>query len=336
MVSRHPVSPGRASFDAVCIGETMALVTPDRARPLAAGGPARLDVAGAESTVASYLAQLGARAGWASRVGADPLGTLVRDRVAGFGVDTTLVEVDPAAPTGVFFKDPAPPGAHIGRTRVYYYRTGSAAAGLGPAVLDRPELAGCRLVHLTGITAALSTSCAALVTRALATRPVAGATYSFDVNFRPGLWPAAVAGPTLARLADQADLVFVGADEAEQLWQTRTPAEVRALLTGPDTVVVKDGGVGATSYHPAGVTYAPAVPVAVVEPVGAGDAFAAGYLAGWLRGLAEPVRLRLGHLVAGAALRVPGDVGTLPPADALIAAASTGAAPPAGRRPELP
>jgi 2-dehydro-3-deoxygluconokinase len=299
-------------FDAVCAGESMALVTPDPARPLAEGGPALIDVAGAESTVACYLAGLGARVAWASRVGDDPLGALLRNRIGGYGVDTTLVDVDPDAPTGAFFKDPG--------AAVYYYRAGSAASRLGPELWDRPELAGCRLIHLSGITPALSPSCAALVDRALTGRPVRGARYSFDVNHRPGLWPPERAAPVLARLAGRADVVFVGLDEAGRLWGTRTPDQVRALLSVPDVLVVKDGPVGATSYGPAGTTFVPALRVDVVEPVGAGDAFAAGYLSGLLQDLPEPARLRLGHLVATAALRVTGDVGPLPPADELAAA----------------
>jgi 2-dehydro-3-deoxygluconokinase len=76
-------------------------------------------------------------------------------------------------------------------------------------------------------------------------------------------------------------------------------------------LVVKDGAVGATSFHPAGTTFEPAPPVDVIEPVGAGDAYAAGYLAGLLQDLPEPDRLRLGHRLAGAALRVTGDVAHL-------------------------
>lgn len=288
------------AFDVVCVGESMALVTPDPPAPLERGGPMRLDAAGAESTVACYLAMLGARAAWASRVGDDPLGRLLLDRIGSHGVDLSLVEVDPAAPTGVYFKDPGE------RTTVYYYRAGSAASRLGPALV--PSLSG--LVHVSGITPALSPSCAALVEAILdAPLPV-----SFDVNYRPALWPVTAAGPVLARLAGRADVVFVGLDEARTLWGVTRPEQVRALLPGPATVVVKDAAEGAYS----GAVFEPARAVEVVEPVGAGDAFAAGYLYGRLRGLPEAARLRLGHLVAGAALRVTGDVGVLPPTGELL------------------
>ena len=291
--------------EVVCVGESMALVTPDPPAPLASGGPMRLDVAGAESTVACYLAMLGVRSAWASRVGDDPLGTLLRERVASYGVDTSLVTVDPSAPTGVFFKDPGV------RTQVYYYRAGSAASRLDASLV--PRLSG--LVHLSGITPALSASCAGLVEQVL----TSSLTTSFDVNYRPRLWPVEAAAPVLLGLADLADVVFVGLDEAQALWDVASSGDVRALLPSPGVVVVKDGANGATSYGPAGVTFCPAPAVEVVEPVGAGDAYAAGYLYGLLRDRPELQRLRLGHLVAGAALRVTGDVGDLPPVDQLLA-----------------
>jgi 2-dehydro-3-deoxygluconokinase len=304
------------AYDAVCVGEAMALLAPDPPRPLREGGPLRVDVAGAESNVAMYLAMLGVRVAWGSRVGADPLGQLCTDRVAAAGVDVGLVESDGAAPTGVFFKDPGPEG-----TSVYYYRRGSAAAAMGRAKWSDPRLAGASIIHLSGVTPALSPSCADLVSHALRGRPVPDALMSFDVNYRPGLWPVDAAAPVLAGLANDADLVFVGRDEAATLWGTDHPDQVRARLPGPRTVVVKGGAAGATSYHPDGTTFEPAPPVAVVEPVGAGDAFAAGYLFGVLRRVPEQSRLRLGHLVAGAALRVVGDIGPVPPAAELLRAA---------------
>ena len=311
-----PVSSSSDAYDVVCVGETMVLVTPDPASPLRLGGPARIDVAGAESSVACYLAQLGARTAWVSRLGDDPLGELVMTRLGEHGVDTSFVDVDPAAPTGVFFKDPGE------TTRVFYYRAGSAASALGPSTRVPPA----RIVHLSGITPALSTSCAELVDQLLSTRRC-----SFDVNYRSRLWTTGEAAPVLHSLANRASIVFVGLDEAETLWGTKTPADVRALLPGPDVLVVKDGAVGATSFHPAGTTFEPAPPVDVVEPVGAGDAYAAGYLAALLRDLPEPDRLRQGHRTAAAALRITGDVAQLNAADTeptFLGAASPKAASP--------
>jgi 2-dehydro-3-deoxygluconokinase len=218
------------------------------------------------------------------------------------------VRTDPSRPTGLLVKDPGPAA-----TRVHYYRRGSAASALGPALLEDPAVRTAGLLHLTGITAALSPSCRDLVVQALlGPHPV-----SFDVNFRPALWSPDEAPDVLRDLADRADLVLVGLDEARALWGPRiaAAADVRQLLAGPRLLVVKDGALAATAFDGATAYTVPALRTAVVEPVGAGDAFAAGFLAGLHRGEPLTRALRLGHVTAGAALRVPTDHGPLPPAE---------------------
>ncbi|MFD7517340.1 sugar kinase [Streptomyces niveus] len=294
----------------VCIGETMAALAPDPVAPLDTAELLRLDVAGAESNVAMYLADHGVPARWVSALGDDPFGRRVRERIAASGVDVSGVRTDPARPTGLLVKNPGTES-----TGVHYYRTGSAASALGPPALDDPAVRDAALVHLTGITPALSASCRALVDRAL--RPERPYAVSFDVNHRPALWRDEPAAEVLLPLAARADLVLVGLDEAQALWgPALTSADaVRALLPQPRVLVVKDGARAATAYVGGSTYTVPAPKVRVVEPVGAGDAFAGGFLAGLLR-YDDPVRaLRLGHLTAASALRVPADHGPLPPPD---------------------
>ncbi|PRY00807.1 sugar kinase [Allonocardiopsis opalescens] len=305
---------GRAAAEVVCVGETMALLTPVDARPLLERPRLEMALGGAESNVACGLAGLGHRAAWLSRVGDDPFGALVRAEVAARGVDTAHVEVDPDRPTGVYFKDPRPGG-----TRVHYYRRGSAAAAMDAGLAARPGtgavLRGARIVHLSGITPVLSESCAELTDELLVRRAVPGPLLSFDVNHRPALWSAQQAAEPLLRLARAADLVFVGRDEAQTLWGTGDPAAIRRLLGSVPAVVVKDAGEGATLFAADGpATFVPALRVPVVEPVGAGDAFAAGYLSGLLDGRDPVRRLRLGHLLAAMTLRQVGDLAEPPPA----------------------
>jgi 2-dehydro-3-deoxygluconokinase len=151
-------------------------------------------------------------------------------------------------------------------------------------------------------------------------RAVPGPAVSFDVNHRPALWrqrPSDTAATSLLALARAADIVFVGRDEAEALWGTRKPDEIRDLIgAGPGPgplLVVKDAGHGATSYAADGTVFAPTPESEVLERVGAGDAFAAGYLAGLLEDRDAAGRLRLGHLVAAATLRTREDTPTVPP-----------------------
>ncbi|MGW0629747.1 sugar kinase [Streptomyces sp. NPDC002758] len=296
----------------VCVGETMAALAPEPPDSLETGASLRLSVAGAESNVAMYLADLGRPAVWLSALGDDPFGRRVRAAVAATGVDVSGVRLDPGRPTGLLVKDPGPAG-----TRVHYYRRGSAASALGPDVLGDPRLTRAAVLHLTGVTPALSPSCRELVERALASPPT-GRPYavSFDVNHRPALWPDDTAAATVLRdLADRADLAFVGLDEAQRLWGAHLdPRGVRKLLSRPRLLVVKDGGRAATVFGDDREVTVPSLPTEVVEPVGAGDAFAAGFLAGLLRDGDLTRALRLGHVTAASALKVTGDHGPLPDA----------------------
>jgi 2-dehydro-3-deoxygluconokinase len=291
------MSNSHAAVEVICLGETMALLTPADASSLGQAELLRLTVAGAESTVAQYLSNLGHQCAWMSRLGQDPFGRRIMSALAAQGVDTSLVRYDTNAPTAVFFKDPEPGGS-----RVYYYRKGSAAAAMSAADAALP-LDGVRLVHLSGITPALSPACAATVDLVIDRARRAGVMVSFDVNYRPSLWSAEEAGPVLRQLGQRADLVLVGRDEAQTVWGVATAAEARAWLEPCPVVVVKDSDIGATEFDGRDVTFEPALPVEVIEPVGAGDAFAAGYLSGMLRGLAPAERLRLGHQLAARALR---------------------------------
>jgi 2-dehydro-3-deoxygluconokinase len=285
----------------------MAVLTPAAGGPLTADARLRVDAGGAESNVACGLARLGHRAAWLGRVGDDPLGRIVTGAVAAHGVDTGAVEIDPERPTGLYLKDPRPEG-----TGVHYYRAGSAASAMGPGLAGAAVVGRARLLHLSGITPALSASCAALVDRLLDRSP-GRPPVSFDVNHRPALWPAEAAARALLPLARRADVVLVGRDEAEALWGTAAPDDVRALLPEVGCLVVKDADIGATCYEGGDRTFVPALPVDVAEPVGAGDAFAAGFLSGLLEGRPPRDRLRLGHITAAATLRSTADVGTPPP-----------------------
>jgi 2-dehydro-3-deoxygluconokinase len=366
----HPssVHPGTAPepVDAVCVGETMALLIPDdqhRARPDAdpsdrrtdhrtgsrtdpgtAPGPGpgpgsdrpdgtapgtrpgssgsegpstapatrtspddprlpprfHAEIGGAESNVAVHLARAGRSAAWLSALGDDPFGRLVRARLTAAGVHC-VARTDSERTTGLYMKEPRPEG-----TRVRYWRRGSAASTLG-----RPDAAEAwrlrpRLVHTSGITAALSASADALVEELLDAAPP-GTLRSFDVNYRPALHGARNAD-RLLDLARRADLVFCGLDEAQSLWGVTDPRQLRDLLRGPDLLVVKQGAEGATAVRGDESWFQPAPRVEVVEPVGAGDAFAAGFLHRFLDDAPLPECLAEGARLAGVVLGIPGDI----------------------------
>jgi 2-dehydro-3-deoxygluconokinase len=298
-------------IDVLCIGETMALVAPTTPDGLETADLFALTSAGAESNVAISIAALGERAGWLSRLGNDPLGHRVLAHVAARGVDVSTVTVVEGQPTGVMFKAP-----EAERTRVLYYRTDSAASHL--SVDDLPESIP-PIVHLSGVTAALSASTHAL-SRALLIERVAGsATISFDVNHRAKLWLGRDAADTLRVLAAAADIVLVGLDEARDLWGTPNPDAVRAMFPAPGSVIVKDAEIGATAFVADTTVFVPSIAVTVVEAVGAGDAFAAGWLTGRIRGLSTTQSLRLAHVTAATSLVSIQDQGEIPPSSTIDA-----------------
>ncbi len=309
MPSREPEPSGYGTGPAVvCLGESMAQIVPLDRPSLREATTFGISNAGAESNVAVNLARLGTSVGWAGRIGDDPLGHRIVDELALAGVDTRYVRIDTARRTGVFFKDPRPGGS-----KVHYYRDGSAASAMGAEDLAAVLAGSPAWLHLSGVTPALSGSCAEMVLQALATSRSMGVRTSLDVNFRPVLWPStAVAGAALAEAANRADVVFVGLDEALALWSTPRPTDVRKLLDRPEVLIVKDGGAPATSFHGEQAFSQPALPVAVIEPVGAGDAFAAGWIHAALRGFDPAACLRLAHLMASVALGSVSDYGDLP------------------------
>ena len=307
MSVRAPVRGTRGRGPVVCMGETMVQVVPSDGLRLDEAATYTIGPAGAESNVAISLARLGTAAEWAGLVGDDPLGVRLRREVESYGVSTSLARAVPGGRTGMFVKDPAPHGS-----QVYYYRAGSAAALMDADYAETVMDSRPRWVHLTGVTPALSTSCEQAVRTVLRRAREYDAVVSFDVNYRAVLWrDAFTAGSVIADIADSCDVVFVGLDEAEVLWGSVTADDVRTVLPSPDTVVVKDGATECVSFNQGRRTSVPALPVDVVEPVGAGDAFAAGWIHGRLEGLDDTGCLMLGHLSAGVALTSHSDVGEL-------------------------
>jgi 2-dehydro-3-deoxygluconokinase len=321
--ARAEAAPG-VPFDVVCLGESMVTFVPSRPGRLADVPSFHRAIGGAESNVACTLARTGQRARWISRVGADGFGDHLVATIAAAGVDVSAVQRDPHRPTGIYFRTAGEratgtDNAH-GRAEVVYYRAGSAASALAPGLIGRDELWSGRVLHLTGITGALSATCRELM-RQLTCREPGRPLVSFDVNHRPALWHGADPWES-AELARGCDLVFVGEDEAQDAWGLPDAAAIRAALPEPHTLVVKQGAAGATVFSGGERLHVPALAVDVVAHVGAGDAFAAGYLSATLRGLPVRDRVRHGHVLAAAALTEPGDLGTPPPrahADALVA-----------------
>ncbi|WP_324192640.1 sugar kinase [Nocardia transvalensis] len=317
---------------AVTVGEGLAVLVA-RPGPLEDSPVFERTAGGAEANVATVLTQLGIDTSWISRVGDDGFGRYLVRHLTERGVDTSAVYTDPARPTGIYVKERGsgsgrPTDLGAGASRMLYYRAGSAASALSPADLAAATalLDGCGLVHFTGVTTALSRSATEL-TEALLTLPRTGLLISFDLNYRPALWirRSESAAEILADHVRRSDVVFLGADEAEEVFGTGDPVRLREMFPQPRHLVVKNSGHSVTGFLGAEHREVPALRLEVTEAIGAGDAFAGGYLAALLHGRPHEQLLRFGHLCAAAALTGTGDIAELPPLSRLEsrAAAST-------------
>ena len=179
------------------------------AGPLGARRILGLGMGGAETNFAIALKRLGTSVTWLGRVGQDSLGDLVLREVAAEGI-TTLGIRDVKAPTGLMIKERRTP-EHL---KVWYYRSASAGSRLAPEDVPVGAIRNAKLLHLTGITPALSESAADAAQLAVTVAREAGVTVSFDLNYRAALWSPDQAGPAFRKFIEQADLVFAGDDEA--------------------------------------------------------------------------------------------------------------------------
>ncbi|WP_223626778.1 sugar kinase [Microbacterium sp. EST19A] len=291
---------------AVCFGEGMVSLVPALAAPLEDNRTFHRSLAGAEWNTAIALVSAGIRTAVVSRVGDDGFGRFLTAELRRHGVDDSAVEVDADAPTGLYVKElaPRPDGAVDGT--MHYYRAGSAAADLSPRTLESPAasalLAEAALVHTSGITPALSPSARAAQEALFADRRP-DRLLSFDVNWRPALWRdrEEEGRALISDFARRSDVVFCSRPDAEAVFGAGEPEQLRALfpepryllVTAPDGAVAFDGDERAESA---------ALDVPVVETIGAGDAFAAGFLAGILTGLSLSGSLARGHRIATRAL----------------------------------
>ncbi|MFE7315554.1 sugar kinase [Streptomyces sp. NPDC057555] len=289
-------------------GETMVALR--GSGPLKLGGTMRVSVAGAESNVAIGLARLGHRVQWTGTVGADEAGELVLRTLRAEGVEVFGATVDPGAPTGLLLFEPRLPDV----TRVHYYRAGAAGSRPAAAAVERAfATAPPRVLHLTGITPALGPEARATAALALRLARRHATSVCLDVNFRARLWSAAEAAGVLRDWLPFVDVLIASADEVPLCLPgpdgtAVDGAAARLLDAGVGEVVVTHGADGATAYTgDGGPRHQGAVPVRAVDPVGAGDAFAAGYLSALLDGADVAGRLVRAVTTGAFAAAAPGD-----------------------------
>jgi 2-dehydro-3-deoxygluconokinase len=272
-------------YDLTTFGETMVRLSVRAGESLAKVSTIDFHTGGTESNTAVALARLGMNTAWVSRLTDNALGRRIESDISGFGVDTSGVIWTAEDRVGAYYVEyaTAPRSSSI-----LYDRKNSAVSKLNPKEIDWAFLLNTRILHLTGITPALSNSCNKTVEEALANARAKKIPVSFDVNYRAKLWKPEAAAKTLAPLVHNSALLIMTQDDAATVFKMSEAPEkvVRDIKSEFNTgvAVLTMGNSGAISWDGKSLRHEPGLPLLeIVDRLGAGDAFAAGLIYGFLK-----------------------------------------------------
>lgn len=298
------------AVEVVTIGETMVAFIPNAHTALRYVEQFAKVVAGAESNTSVGLVKLGHSSGWISKLGNDEFGQFILRELRGEGVDVSSVLISDTNPTGIMFKQ----FTNNKDASVFYYRSNSAASTFQKQELNKDYIREAKILLVSGITPALSKSCEETTIAAMKFAKDQGILVCFDPNIRQKLWDKKNAKQVLEPLLALSDIVLLGEDEAELLIGLSEPSHIVAALRkrGVSWIGVKQGSKGAYVADKHTEVCIPPYPVTVVDTIGAGDAFNAGFLAGLLE--EKPIETcgKMGALMGASAVSSYGDFEGLP------------------------
>jgi 2-dehydro-3-deoxygluconokinase len=279
---------------------------------------------GDTSNVAISAARQGAKVGFFTALGDDAFGTNFLKLWDAEGVDRSHVTVRPGTRTGIYFISYGPEG-HI----FSYFRAGSAASLVTPADLPLDLVASAKVLHVSGISQAISSSATDAVFAAIRNARENGVTVSYDTNLRLSLWPLDRARATIHAAVAMSDIARPGLDDAQKLTGLEKPEDICDFYLGLGCriVALTLGKEGTMIAVPGERRVMPAKPVKAVDATGAGDAFGGAFLAEWLR-CGDPFAAAI-YANAAAALSTlgKGAVAPLPRRDAVEAFLKDGTLP---------
>lgn len=301
-------------IDLVTIGETMAAMAPKEVGSLKYLNKFSKYLAGAESNVAIGVRRLGFDSAWISKLGKDPLGDYVEFFIRGEGVDVSQVKRDEEHRTGLLIKE-----MHATKEpKIFYYRDNSAASHLTKNDIDEDYIKKASHLHLTGITPALSQSAQEAFFEALQVAKNNNLKISFDPNLRLKLWDTLEEmREVMLNIIPQVNILLPGVEEGELLLGLSDPEEIirefYEMMKPGSLIVLKIGSEGALYYQGDQIKHVePYFVDNIVDLVGAGDAFAAGLIAGLLKGLPIKEAVDLANLVGALCITVKGDIEGFP------------------------
>ncbi|MEN9391318.1 MAG: hypothetical protein RL017_616 [Pseudomonadota bacterium] len=294
-------------MDLVTLGEALVVFSTNEKGPLRFINNFNKSMGGAEANVAIALARLGFKTGWISRLGDDEFGNYILFNLKGEGVDVSEVTFDSNNSTAILFKEQY----QSNNPNVYYYRKNSAFTTLTPQHINENYIARAKFLHLTGITPALTEEAKNACFTAINYAKAHNLTISFDPNLRFKLWPDLnLAKQTMIEFAKCCDIIFPGLDEAQLILGLNSLEEICAKFHsyGCKIVVIKLGDQGCAYSNGDTIVKISAYKVEhIIDTAGAGDGFAAGFIAGMLDDKPLDECAKLANAIGAMAVLVKGD-----------------------------
>jgi 2-dehydro-3-deoxygluconokinase len=306
-------------YDVVTFGEAMVRLSPPHSQRLEQARSLDVNVGGAELNVAVGVTRFGMKSAWVSKLPKNGLGYMIRDRAQEFGVDCSHIVWSDKGRAGIYFVEF---GASPRASSVLYDRGSSAISMVQPGEIDWSKIfSGSKHFHLSGITPALSASAAEATAEALKGAKKAGCTVSYDLNYRKKLWTPADAKKIQEPMMANVDILITTEEDtnvvfgikekdyetvAEKLAQT-FKFKIVAITLREDLSVLRNNWT-AIAYQDGKIFKDRKYEVEIVDRVGAGDSFTAGFLYGWIKDKDIQKGVQYGNAFAALKHTVPGDL----------------------------
>ena len=299
-----------SDFKVLTIGDAMITLNPSTTGPLRFVNTFERKVGGAEFNFAVGCARLGIKSKWVSILGNDEFGRVIYNFARGEGIDVSAVNFVEGYPTSLNFKEIQEDGS--GKT--FYYRHHSPISTFEKEMITEEMFEGVDLLHLTGVFLAINPKNLEIVRTIIKFSKNKGIPVSFDPNIRLKLWTIEEARKAYEVLFPDVDILLTGLDEIKLIAGVTEEEDLAKFADKYNIgdLVIKDGANGSKLYRDGSWTSMESFKVTMVDSVGAGDGFDAGYVYGWLHGFERSELLRLANGVGALVTTVSGDNEGLP------------------------
>ncbi|WP_027636688.1 sugar kinase [Clostridium butyricum] len=298
-------------MDVITIGDAMVAMCPKEKGPILFCNTFERKIGGAELNVAIGCARLGLKSGWISRLGQDDFGKHILKTVRGEGIDTSQIELVEGYQTSVYFREVMANGD----SRSFYYREKSPTSTMTAESLDENYFRNSKVLHITGVFPSINDNNKEILLKAVELAKKNNLLISFDPNIRLKMWTKSQARKFINKFLSEVDILLVGDEEISILIDEEDTNEAIKKFhdMGIDKVVVKRGAKGAIGSDGSNIYDVAAIkPKALIDTVGAGDGFAAGFLSAYLKGDSFEESIEFANAVGSLVVGIEGDNEGLP------------------------